>query len=115
MFLYSQWARLPLVTRVKLASAFGIVKRGPTEVDSNQIKSDGYLLHEIETAMTKEAMEKYVGMDEKDSATLWLLVVAKAEGRREDVIQPPVITPKVEAVKPAVKKVEVKKPGKTKK
>lgn len=81
MFLYSRWLQLPLTTRHKLAAHFGIIKRGSTEVFDNQIKSDGYLVKEIEEALNIDAIQKYLGVAETDMLTLWMWLIEKIEDR----------------------------------
>lgn len=67
-FLYSRWLALPLSTRVKLATEFGIAKTGSTHVVDNRVESDGYNINTVEAAL--EAHEND-----------WDEIVAKAEGR----------------------------------
>ncbi len=84
MILYSRWCALSLATRNVLAQAFGIKKKGSTEVSSNVVRNDGYLVQDIEDVMTTEAMQNYVvkGFTDKTTAEqLWQMVVDKAEGR----------------------------------
>ena|SRR6185295_220974 len=84
MILYSRWCALSLPLRHKISQAFNIPKTGPTEVSSNQIKSDGYMVQDIEHALTVEAMQDFLGSgftSQTDMATLWNLVVDKVEGK----------------------------------
>ena len=81
MFLYHQWLSLPISTRIKIANQFGIAKRGSTEVFDNQIKSDGYLVKEVEEALNIDAIQKYLGVSETNMTTLWTWLVDKIEGR----------------------------------
>ena len=78
--------KLPLSTRQTLAAAFGIIKKGSTEVFNNEVKSDGYVLSEVEGALNIDAIQKYTGSNSSDFQVLWDTMVAKAEGR---VIAPP--------------------------
>lgn len=71
MFLYSQWCELPLPVRHEVAKIFNIPKVGPTEVFSNTIKSDGYLLKDIEAAITVASLQSYMRLDETDMSVLW--------------------------------------------
>jgi len=80
-FLYSHWLVLPITTRHKIAEAFGIQKKGSTEVVQNVIKSDGFLIQDIELKLTPEAMRNYVGSNSEDMMWLWKAMVDKAEGR----------------------------------
>jgi hypothetical protein len=77
MILYSSWIQLPLPTRHIIASHFNITKRGPTEVFDNQIKSDGYAVKEIESALSMEAMQKFTGSTLTDMLELWNLTLLK--------------------------------------
>lgn len=99
MFLYSKWLGLPINTRHKIAAQFGIKKRGSTEVFDNQIKSDGYVVKEIEEALNIDAIQKYLEVSETDMMVLWDKLVAKIEGKLPDIIQPPVQIPKLEVKK----------------
>ncbi len=71
MFLYHHWLELPISTRHKIAAMFGIIKKGSTEVFDNTIKSDGYLVKDIETKLTKEAIKAHLESDENEMAILW--------------------------------------------
>lgn len=81
MILYSRWCALHLATRIKIAEAFGIVKKGSTEVHSNTIKSDGYVIKDIEDALTLEAMQKYLHCQNDDVGFVFNLLIDKFEGR----------------------------------
>ena len=81
MFLYSIWCDTPLPTRQKIAAQFGIIKRGSTEVVENVIKSDGYVIKEVEQALNIDAIQKYLETDETDMMVLWGMMIAKIEGR----------------------------------
>ena len=81
MILYSKWLDLPITTRIKIAEQFGIVKRGSTEVFNNTIKSDGFLIKEIETALAVGALQNYVDEPkETDLVVLWNLMLNKING-----------------------------------
>lgn len=79
MFLYSQWVQLSLPTRNAIADKFGILKRGSTEVFNNTIKSDGYVLKEVEEALNIDAIQKFLGTEETDMSVLWVGLVSKVE------------------------------------
>lgn len=79
MFLYSKWISLPLPTRIKIASEFGIIKKGSTEVFNNQIKSDGYLIKDVEEALTLPALQTYLKTDMDDLSVLFDFLVQKIE------------------------------------
>jgi hypothetical protein len=83
MILYSQWLALPIHTRIKIADQFGILKKGSTHVVNNEVQSDGYLIKEVESALSIEALQAYTGTTIKDHAGLFDLLVAKIEGRLE--------------------------------
>ena len=87
--MYSSWCALSLETRFKIAKEFGIEKKGPTEVFSNQIKNDGFLLKDIETALSLNNLQKYLGTQETDLPILWGWLIDKIEGRSipEPIIQ----------------------------
>lgn len=117
MILYSRWVSLSLATRNKIAQEFNIQKKGATEVASNVIKSDGYLIEDIEGALTLEVLQLYLGaMEVNDLATLWEMLVDRIEGRVKEAEPAPVIPlevlPKVEALK--AKKEFKKRNGKSK-
>ncbi len=81
MILYSKWLDLPISTRIKIASEFGIVKKGSTEVFNDTIKSDGYVLKEIEAALCLENLQKFVDEpEEKDIVLLWNFMLNKING-----------------------------------
>lgn len=77
--MYGKWLGLSLETRNKIAQLFGIIKKGATEVFSNEIKNDGYLVQDIEAALTIEAMQKYLGSEHTDRDLLASMLVSKIE------------------------------------
>lgn len=81
MFLFSKWLELPISTRHKIAAQFDIIKRGSTEVVGNTIKSDGYIIKEVEEALNIDALQKYIETTETDMAMLWIWLVEKIEGK----------------------------------
>ncbi len=118
MFLYSHWLELPIQTRHKIANYFGIIKRGSTEVVDNRVKSDGYLIKEIETALSKEKLQAYIGLELDSLPVLWEMMVNKIEGRGAKVELQPTIIPKVEepkVVEPITKPVNAETKTKKKK
>lgn len=80
MILYHQWLNVPLHTRIKIAEQFGIVKKGSTHVVGNEIQSDGYLIKDVETALSKEALQTYLNTPEQDHAVLFNMLVYRMEG-----------------------------------
>ncbi len=97
MFLYHQWTLLPLQTRIRIANEFGVIKKGSTEVVDNTIKSDGYILKELEEALNIDALQKYLNTTETDMQVLWMALIDKAEGRYASPIElnPIVIEPQI--------------------
>ncbi len=81
MILYSSWLSLSLATRHKIASEFGIVKKGPTHVADNIVKDDGYSVKDIEVALTMYNIQKYFGTTETDVTVLWSYLIDKMEGK----------------------------------
>lgn len=89
MFLFSVWRSVPLPTRIKIATAFGIAKVGPTHVRDNYVESDGYKIEDVERALNVDALQKYTGLESTDMAVLFNAVVAIAEGVQ--VVQVPAV------------------------
>lgn len=112
MMLYSQWQQLPLSTRIKIASAFGIEKKGSTEVFNDTIKSDGYFIKDIEMALNINALQLYIGTQETDHQVLWEYLVNKIEGKSPESTKTMSILPKEDA-ETANKEYELRNPGKT--
>ncbi len=81
IFLYSHWLKLPIATRHALARQFNIIKKNPTHVVDDQVREDGYVLGDIESALTVPAMSAYTGLPFENAEMLWNDVIAKAEGR----------------------------------
>ncbi len=81
IFLYGMWTALPIHVRIKLAADLEIKKTGPTHVVSDSIQSDGYKVHDIEAAITKERLQEYTMSDSDDMAELFELAVAKATSK----------------------------------
>lgn len=72
---------LPITTRHKIAVQFGIIKKGSTEVFNNTVKSDGYVIKDIEEALNVDAIQYYLEVNETDMLTLWMWMIDKIEGR----------------------------------
>lgn len=81
MFLYHHWTQLPLSTRNKIAQQFRIERKNSIEVFNDTIKSDGYLIKDIEEALNVDAIQIYLSTEETDMQLLWSLLVDKIEGR----------------------------------
>lgn len=75
MFPYSLWCSLPIQKRHEIALKFNIPKKGSTEVFSNTIKSDGYLVQDIDNAFALENVQRVLDVTETDSAILWSYIV----------------------------------------
>ena len=73
--MYSHWLSLSIGVRHQIAHKLGIVKKYPTEVQDNQIKTDGYDLKDIEVALSVENLQKFLQTNETDHETLikWLI------------------------------------------
>ncbi len=71
------WSSLPIVTRIKLADAFGIKKTGPTHVSDNHVQSDGYRIADVETALSVEALQEFTNSRSPDQSELWALTLQK--------------------------------------
>ncbi len=112
IFLYSHWLRLPIATRHALARAFNIQKKNPTHVVDDVVRDDGYVLGDIESALTATAMSAYTGLPYSDAEQLWNDVVAKAEGRvvAAAPMPEPTVTEKAEAAEKAEAVSAPKKP-----
>lgn len=78
--------RLPITTRHRIAEAFGIQKKGATEVANNEVVKDGYIVGDIDSALSKVKMQNYTGVITNDDAELWNAVVAVAEGRARPML-----------------------------
>lgn len=114
---YTLWLLTPIATRIKIANQFGIIRKGPTEVFNNEIKSDGFLIHDIENALTSTAMQEYLKTDMDDITVLYQWLVQKINEPAPDPVLSnevfdiiPTEDPKVVVVVPKpIKKVESKK------
>ncbi len=100
IFLYSHWLRLPIATRHTLAREFKIIKKNPTHVIDDQVRDDGYVIGDIESALTATAMSAYTGLPFTDAEQLWNDVIAKAEGRTVAVEEPVAAIKKVVVAPP---------------
>lgn len=113
MIFYSQWLNLPINTRHKIASEFGVAKKLPTHVQDNVIVSDGYNVKDVESALSIGALQHYLNVDSEDINILWNELVFRIENPDVPIIQIDEVLQeqKVELIK-EVK--EVKKNAKTK-
>ena len=101
--MYHAWMNLPLTTRYEIASQFGIIKKNPTHVFDNVVKDDGFIIKDIEEALTIDALQKYLGNTETDHTLLWNMTLDKIEGRDQMVVLTPENFPQSEVpyVEPA--------------
>jgi hypothetical protein len=103
MLLYSRWLALSLATRNRIAQLFNIPKTGATEVVSNEIKSDGYDIQHIESALTAKAMNEFLKTGNLSLEEVWTRLVSAVEGNEIEVEQAPVpaldVLPPKEAIK----------------
>lgn len=105
MFLYGNWLKLSIVTRMKLADKFGIKKTGTVHVFDNQVQSDGYSVKDVEKALNLKDIQSYLETEESDLVVLWSQLVDKIEGKtpfdkfEEQVIKQAMTAPVVEEVK----------------
>ena len=81
MLLYGNWLRLSLPTRQKIAQEFNITKKGPTHVVDNMVKDDGYSIHDVESALSVESMQKFLNTDEGDIEILWGRLLDRIDGK----------------------------------
>ena len=87
MFMYHSWLELPISTRIKIASQFGIIKKGSTEVFNNTVTSDGYLIKDIELALSKEKLQEFLQITEPDTSILWTKMLAKIDNKEVAIIK----------------------------
>ncbi len=106
MFMYHHWLRLPILTRIKIASQFGFNKTGSTHVFDNVIQSDGYSVKDIETSLTKQAIKDYLSTDEDNMDFLWSAMVEKIEGRTPPEKEEIKIIERESVVAPVIEKKE---------
>lgn len=96
MLPYTLWSKLPLSTRVKISTQFGVSKVRSTHVSDNKVVDDGYNIHEIENALNIPAMQAYLDSDETDFFKLFEMTVDKIEGRLPVVSENQPIVPETE-------------------
>ncbi len=73
---------MPLSTRIKIAEQFKIIKKGSTEVFNDTIKSDGYLIKDIEEILNIPTLQDYLNTEESDINLLWEWMLVKIEGKQ---------------------------------
>ncbi len=92
MFLYSQWLSLPINVRVEMAQKFGIQKKNPTHVQDNVIVNDGYLIQEVENALTLENLQSYLETNETDMNILWDMIRNPQHYAFKGIVEPEPVT-----------------------
>lgn len=85
-FIYSAWLNLSVGTRHLIAKEFGITKTSATHVQDNVVVADGYKIHDVESALNPEALQKYLESDEEAYSTLWSRMIDKIEGREHKAV-----------------------------
>lgn len=118
---YTQWLKVSLPTRIKLAEIFGFPKVRSTSVVSDVggdiVADDGYNVHDMERQINVPAMQAYLNSSETDLMILFKNTIDKAEGREYVAIPPANVMleiPPEEPIEETPKKI-VKKTTKTKK
>lgn len=113
MFQYYRWLDLPMQTRLKLAEVFNIPKRGSTEVFNNSIKSDGFLIKDIEENLSFEKIQNFIeDTSEEDAIKLWNKMLNKINGVESKVKEPlPTIPEENIILQPKLKTKSSKKNG----
>lgn len=81
IFLYGNWTRLPLPTRVLIANRFGIAKVASTHVADNVIVADGYKIGDVENALNLDALKNFTGMVSDDFNEQWSKMLDIVEER----------------------------------
>lgn len=73
--MYREWLDLPIGVRHQIAFKLGLEKKFPTEVQDNFIKTDGYVMKDVEKALSIENLQTFLQTDEADHALLlkWLI------------------------------------------
>lgn len=118
MFPYSLWCSLPIQKRHEIALKFNITKKGSTEVFSNTIKSDGYLVQDIDDALSLENVRRVLNTDETDSSILWSYIVDGMPAPIVEIVElitEPVVEPTHEQILEEVAKVIEETPKEEKK
>jgi hypothetical protein len=118
MFQYSHWMKLPIITRYKIAEAFGIEKKKSTHVANDQIVDDGFYIQDVESALTVESMRTFTGIESDNIEILWQAMVDKIEGKEVEVpepVQEPIQEVKEEIVQEIKEEIIEKKNAKIKK
>lgn len=106
MIPYSKWIALPLQTRIKIAGELKLEKKGSTEVFNNEVIKDGYVMKEVEVALSLPSLQAYFSSIDTDVAFLFENLVRKVNGFPMSVKEKKP-EPKPEATKPEVTKADV--------
>ena len=99
--MYSYWLELSIGVRHQIAHKLGIEKKFPTEVQDNKIKTDGYLMKDIEVALSVVNLQKFLGTGETDHALLlkWLIEGKPETFKGFDTLRTPENMPDTDKVK----------------
>lgn len=95
IFLYSNWRRLDISTRIRIASELGIKKLGPTHVRDNIIESDGYKIEDVEEALSLENLQKHFQTTETNLDLLWNWLILGRDLPPPTASQPTIVLSKV--------------------
>lgn len=109
MFPFQLWIDLPISTRIKIASMFGVKKHGSTHVAENRIVDDGYRVRELADALSLVSLQAHFNVSIMDYIVLWEALLNEATGQAVEFPQ----TGMVVNMEP--EKIIKKKPGRPKK
>lgn len=103
IFLYSNWLQLPIGTRIKIASIFGIPKVRSTHVSGTEILDDGYVIKDIESKITLATLQSHLNSTETDVHILWKDLLDEIGGKPKAPTAL-IVEPAVAEKKPKTKK-----------
>lgn len=77
MIFYSSWLNLSISVRHQIAQDFGILKKSPTHVQDNVVVNDGYVIQDVENALSIENIQNHlgVGKQEENLDILWVMLI----------------------------------------
>ncbi len=78
----SEWLRLPMTTRARLAEIFGIPRSKGTIVEDNEVVSDGYTIEDLQN-ITVQKMKVYLDSDLDEFVPLLDQVIARIDDETE--------------------------------
>lgn len=87
-FPYGHWMKLPINTRIAIATQFGIAKTGQTHVSNNEIVADGYSYKDLEENLKLAKLQDFLGSKETDYSVLWGWLVELMEGKTPNIPVP---------------------------